>query len=237
MGFSAELYCRYASILYCSASAFCNLPVPPWGNRASRVNLHGLVAASCSPEHKHPMAPKTWCPQLVCWSAHKFVMLITDFLRYILPCSSHIWGFLSQWWRDVIICAEVFVKGEIFKVYVQAQYRWERIWSACLADLLKYSSTNLEKPRLFFWKIGMQRQIWSQRCRCIKHFSRGINVVLLHRLCCFSLQNPILLSEDICRKDKVVLGDSLQLFTVTYGTDSMHELKACKNFETTFAFN
>lgn len=104
-----------------------------------------------------------------------------------------------------------------------------------------YSITNLEKPRLFFWKTGMQRQIWSQQCRCIKHFSRGINVVLLHRLCCFSLQNAILLSEDLCRKDRAVLilGESLQLFTVTFATDSMHERKACKkeNSETTFAFN
>lgn len=56
-------------------------------------------------------------------------------------------------------------------------------------------TTNLEKPKLSFWNIGKQRQIWSQHCRCIKHFSRGINVVLLHRLCRFSLKKAILLSE------------------------------------------
>lgn len=66
-----------------------------------------------------------------------------------------------------------------------------------------YFTTNLEKPKLFFWNIGMQRQIWSQHCRCIKHFSRGINVVLLHTLCCFSLQKRIFLSEDLCRKKTV----------------------------------
>lgn len=47
------------------------------------------------------------------------------------------------------------------------------------------------KQRLFFWKIGMQRQIWPQHCRCIKHFGRGINVVLLHRRCCFSLETKL----------------------------------------------
>lgn len=53
-------------------------------------------------------------------------------------------------------------------------------------------------------------------------------MVLLHRLCFFSLQNPVLLSED--RKDRVVLilGNSLQLFTIPFITDSMHELKAGK---------
>lgn len=36
----------------------------------------------------------------------------------------------------------------------------------------------------------------------------------------------------------LILGDSLQLFTITFTTDSMHEPKACKkNSETTFAFN
>lgn len=93
--FSAEFHCRYASVLlYCSASSFCNLPMPPWRNRASRVNLHGLVAASCSTEYKHPMALKTWFSQLVCWSAHKFVMFITDFLRVHLTMLCPQLGFL-----------------------------------------------------------------------------------------------------------------------------------------------
>lgn len=61
-------------------------------------------------------------------------------------------------------------------------------------------------------------------------------MVLLRRLCCFSLQNTILLSEDLCRKDRVVLrvGGNLQLFIFTFGTDSVHEKE---NSETDFAFN
>lgn len=37
----------------------------------------------------------------------------------------------------------------------------------------------------------------------------------------------------------LIVGDSLQLFTITFPTDSMHELKACKkeNSEASFAFN
>lgn len=99
-----------------------------------------------------------------------------------------------------------------------------------------YSTTNLESWGFSFEKIGMQRQI----CRCINHFGRGINVVLLHRLCCFSLQNTILLSEDLCRKDRAVLmvGRNLQLFSLAFRTDSLHELKACEeNSEATLTFN
>lgn len=139
LGFSAEFHCRYASLLYCSAFAFWNLPVSPSGNRASRVNLCGLVAASCSTEHKHPMAPKTWCPQLVCWSAHKFVMLITNFLRVHLTMFFPYLGFLVSMVDRCYNLSQKFLwRGIFFKVYVQAQYRWKRIWSPCLADLLKH---------------------------------------------------------------------------------------------------
>lgn len=65
-------------------------------------------------------------------------------------------------------------------------------------------------------------------------------MVLLHRLCCFSLQNTILLSEDLCRKDRAVLmvGRNLQLFSLAFRTDSLHELKACEeNSEATLTFN
>lgn len=96
------------------------------------------------------------------------------------------------------------------------------------------------KQRLFFWKIGMQRQIWPQHCRCIKHFGRGINVVLLHRRCCFSLETK-LLSKYLCRKDRAVLMAvlNLQLFTFISGTDSLHLSKDCEkeSSETTSAFN
>lgn len=58
--------------------------------------------------------------------------------------------------------------------------------------------------------------------------------------CAASLQNTILLSEDLCRKERVVLtvGRNLQLFSFTFWTDSLHEPKACEeNSEATLTFN
>lgn len=146
--FSAEFHCRYASVLpYCSASEFCDLRVPPSGNRTSRVNLHGLVAASILWPWSHgffnlcvDLLTNLWCLSLI-------------FSGYIWPCSFHSWGFLSQWWIAVIICSEVFAKGDFSKVYVQAQYRKKHIWSACLADLLKHISPLIWKSQSFSFEI------------------------------------------------------------------------------------
>ena len=123
----------------------------PSGTGSSRVTFHGFVAVSCPTEYKHPLALKTWCPRLLCRSAHRLTSLMI-FPGYIwLPTSSKIFsvkscvchwhfdrahnkvaltqlssclGLLVSLWLDVIICHKRFYEvGFFFEVYVQAQYR------------------------------------------------------------------------------------------------------------------
>lgn len=214
------------------------------------VTFHGPIA-SCPIEHKHAIVLKTWWPRLLCWSAHRMTSLVicsgciclctysesfsvrscvcqrhfeSSHNRAALPQFSPYLGFLMSWWID--------------RCYNLSQ---KFLWNGIFLRFMSMSSTD-RKLRLFIWKIVRQRQIRPQHCRCIKHFGRGINVILLHRLCCFSPQNTILLSEDFYSEDRLVLMvvvGNLQVFSFSFWTDSLHEPKACKKeiSETTFVFN
>lgn len=102
LGFSAEFHCRYASVvLYCSASTFCKLPVPPLGNRASRVNpwpwcckLFHRAQASYGPKDMVPSTRVLICSQ-ICVAYHWFSQGTFDHVLTILMISCLRGGWMS----------------------------------------------------------------------------------------------------------------------------------------------
>lgn len=160
-----------------------------------------------------------------------------ELIRKQLFHNSACLGFLGRCYK----LSQKFCEVRLFKLYVQAQYRWKCIWSACLADLLEHLSLLIWKAEAFLLKdwhaeanlapaLQMHKALWQwDKCG-----SAAQTVLLLSG-------NQTLLSKYLCRKDRAVFMAvlNLQLFTFISGIDSLHLSKDCEkeSSETTSAFN